>query len=109
MSDTQWRERVSPQRGGMFSVGPESPTHTAGAAQRQNERIHYLLRTRPPRRLLEARRRAPAELHAAALFPSVGAREKRFFKAILYVPGPVGTSISTPHPSVSPSFIYPKA
>ena len=39
----------------------------------------------------------------------VGECERRFFKAILYIPGPVGTSISTPHPLVSPSFVYPKS
>ena len=40
---------------------------------------------------------SPAKLHASVLFPSVGAREKRFFKAILFkailfIPDPVGTS-----------------
>ena len=53
--------------------------------------------------------RACAAVHATVLFPSVGAREKRVFKAILYIPAPVGTSISTPHPLVLPSFIYPKS
>ena len=34
--------------------------------------------------------------------------KKRFVKAGLYIPGPVGTSISTPHHWMSPSFVCDK-
>ena len=71
---------------GRYSQGL-SPTHNAGAAQRQKERTRYFRRTSPRRRRLAAHKRASArrhaKLHATALFPSIGEREKTLFKAIL--------------------------
>ncbi|CAL8392031.1 unnamed protein product [Arctogadus glacialis] len=34
--------------------------------------------------------------------------KKRFLKTGLYIPGPVATSISTPHHWMSPSFVFEK-
>ena len=59
-----------------------SPTHTTGAAKTNDPIISDGLAHTGGALMCR-----PAKLHATVLFPSIGVREKRFFKAILYIPG----------------------